>query len=72
MSVDYGPASVLWNIMQKIFVTMISLKFDTDIQNEVTTLILGKVLCAKSADNGLIKLNGFCWHNMNIIKKNKY
>lgn len=51
---------------------MISLKFDTDIQNEVTALILGKVLCAKNADNGLIKLNGFCCHNMNIIKKNKY
>ena len=37
------------------FVTMLSLKLDTDIGNEVTALTLGKVLCATRACGELIK-----------------
>lgn len=45
---------------------MISLEFHVDIQNEVTELTVGKVLCPKPADNGLIEVNGLSWQNMNI------
>lgn len=72
MTVNYVPAIVLWNIMQKAFFTIISLEFDTNLRNETIAPILGRVLCAESAYNGLIKENGSCLHNMNIIKKTKY
>lgn len=73
MSVDSVPSAVLWNIMQKPFVTMVSLVLDTDTQSEVSVLISKKsAMYVLSAHDALTKVNGFCWHNMNIIVKEKY
>lgn len=71
MSVDSVPSAVLWNIMQKPFVTMVSLVLDTDTRSQRTN-IKKSAMYVLSAHDALTKVNGFCWHNMNIIVKEKY